>query len=100
MESFNDIIHGDKPVLVDFFAVWCGPCKAMSPVIDSVAEELKGKVRILKVDIDKNQQVAAHFHVQAVPTLMIFDKGKIVWRGSGAMDKPSLLQQLKKFIPD
>lgn len=98
MESFKDIINGDKPVLVDFYATWCGPCKAMAPTIDSIATELAGKVRILKIDIDKNQSVALHFKVQAVPTLMIFKRGEIVWRNSGAMDKPSLLQQLKYFI--
>jgi thioredoxin len=98
METFNDIITGDKPVLVDFYATWCGPCKAMSPVIDSLAEELHGTARILKIDIDKNRTAAEHFHVQAVPTLMIFKRGEVVWRNSGAMDKMSLLTQLRAYI--
>lgn len=98
MESFKDIINGDKPVLVDFFATWCGPCKAMAPTIDAIASELNGEARVLKVDIDKNQVVAAHYRVQAVPTLIIFKKGEIVWRNSGGMDKASLLQQVKSFM--
>jgi len=98
METFKDIISGDKPVLIDFYATWCGPCKAMAPTIDSIAAELNGEARILKVDVDKNQTVAAHYQVQAVPTLMIFKKGEIVWRNAGAMDKASLLHQIRQFI--
>jgi thioredoxin 1 len=98
METFKDIINGDKPVLIDFYATWCGPCKAMSPIIDSIAAELNGEARILKVDIDKNQTVASLYQVQAVPTLMIFKKGELLWRQSGAMDKMSLLEQIKYFI--
>lgn len=97
METFKDIINGDLPVLVDFYATWCGPCKAMSPIIESVGEELKGQARVLKIDIDKNQNVAAHYHIQAVPTLLIFKKGEIVWRNSGAMDKQALMQQIRNF---
>lgn len=98
METFKDIINGDKPVLVDFYATWCAPCKAMSPVIDSLGEELHGQVRILKINIDKNQSVATHFHIQSVPTLIIFRKGEIVWRNSGAMDRLNLLQQIRRFV--
>lgn len=98
MENFRDIIYGDKPVLVDFYATWCGSCKVMGPIIDSIASELKGEVRFLKIDIDKNQAVASHYKVQAVPTLMIFKKGEIVWRNAGAVDKASLLQQIRYFI--
>lgn len=98
METFNDIINGDKPVLVDFFATWCGPCKAMAPVIESIGKELQGDARVLKIDVDKNPEVAAQFQVQAVPTLIIFKKGIAVWRNAGAVDKPSLLQQVKGFM--
>lgn len=98
METFNEIIKGDKPVLVDFYATWCGPCKAMSPVIEEIGKEMHGEARVLKIDVDKNQEVSAQFQVQAVPTLIIFKKGEAVWRNAGAMDKASLVQQIKSFI--
>lgn len=98
METFKDIINGDKPVLVDFHATWCGPCKMMGPIIEELGKELQGQTRILKIDIDKNQTVANQFQVQAVPTLIIFKNGQIIWRNAGAMDKMSLLQQIKKVI--
>ena len=97
METFNEIINGDKPVLVDFHATWCGPCKAMGPVIEELGKELEGKMRVLKVDVDKNQVVASRYSVQAVPTLIIFKNGQIVWRNSGAMPKPVLLAQIEQF---
>lgn len=98
METFNDIINSGQPVLVDFFATWCGPCKAMSPIVDSLGKELQGKARVIKIDIDKNQAVANHFRIQSVPTFMIFKKGEIVWRNSGGMDKISLANQVNGFI--
>lgn len=98
MEKFNDIINGDKPVLVDFYATWCGPCKAMSPIIEEIGKELQNEVRVLKIDVDKNQQAASQYQVQAVPTLIIFKNGVAVWRNAGAMDKASLVQQIKSFV--
>ena len=98
MESFKDIINGDRPVLVDFFATWCGPCKAMSPIIDALGKELQGQARILKVDIDKNPAIANQLGIQAVPTLVIFKNGEVVWRNSGGMSKSALYEQVKKFI--
>ena len=89
METFKDIINGDKPVLVDFFATWCGPCKVMSPTIESLGKELIGQARVLKIDVDKNEAVA---------TLIILKKGEAVWRTSGVMEKGVLLGQIKKFI--
>ena len=85
MERFEDLITSNIPVLVDFFAEWCGPCKAMKPIL----EELKGikgeKVRIVKVDVDKHKEIAAYYQIQSVPTLMIFKDGKQLWRQSGVM---------------
>ena len=80
METFQQIINGDKPVLVDFYATWCGPCKTMSPIVESVGKELKGQIRVLKVDIDKNNAVATSFQIQSVPTFMVFKNGKILWK--------------------
>lgn len=97
METFNEIIKGDKPVLVDFHATWCGPCKVMGPIVDEIGKELQEEARVLKVDVDNNHQVADLYNVQAVPTFIIFKNGEIVWRAAGAMDKASLLVQVKRF---
>ena len=98
METFEDIINGEKPVLVDFYATWCGPCKMMAPVIEELGKELESKARVLKIDVDKNQTVAAQYNVQAVPTLVIFKNGNIVWRFAGAMPKPALLAQIEQHV--
>ena len=97
METFKDIINGDKPVLVDFFATWCGPCKSMSPIIESIGKELQGQARVLKIDVDKNQALAAQYAVQSVPTLIIFKNGQPVWRHSGGLDKLALKQKIMSF---
>ena len=94
MESFKELINSEKPVLVDFYADWCGPCKAMGPVIQEVAKATQGKARVIKVDIDKSVQAAQAYQVQAVPTFIIFKKGNIIWRHSGTIDKNSLLNVL------
>ena len=98
METFNDIINSDKPVLVDFHATWCGPCKMMAPVIEELGKELEGKARVLKIDVDNNQAVAGQYNVQAVPTLIIFKNGQIVWRNAGVMPKSELLAQIEQFV--
>ena len=82
-KTFQDLIQSEQPVLVDFFATWCGPCKAMNPVLKQVAHEMSGKAKIIKVDIDKNRATAMQFGVQAVPTFMLFKKGQVVWSHMG-----------------
>ena len=85
MERFEDLITSNIPVLVDFFAEWCGPCKAMKPILEEL-QGIKGeKVRIVKVDVDKHKEIAAYYQIQSVPTLMIFKDGKQLWRQSGVM---------------
>lgn len=98
MESFKEIIHGEIPVLVDFFATWCGPCKMMHPTIESFGKEIQGKARVLKIDIDKNQEMAAHYQIQSVPTLIIFKKGEVMWRSSGVMDKNALTAAIEPYL--
>lgn len=96
-ESFKDIINGDKPVLVDFFATWCGPCQMMHPVLEEVAQKEGDKVRILKIDIDQDRRAAAAYQVRSVPTLMIFKNGEVKWRETGARPANDLIQVLKQF---
>jgi thioredoxin 1 len=97
MEKFNTLISSDTPVLVDFYADWCGPCKAMGPAIQEVGKEVEGKARVIKVNIDKNQAAAMQYNVRAVPTFIIFKNGRQVWRHSGMIDKNSLEKQLLAF---
>ena len=85
------------PVLVDFYADWCGPCKAMSPIIQQVAGENAGKVKVIKIDVDKNQAVAQQFRVQGIPTLILFQGGKVVWRQSGVVPAQQLNQVLRQY---
>ena len=97
MESFHKIIGSETPVLVDFYADWCGPCKAMSPAIQQVGKDVEGKARVIKVNIDKNQTAAMQYNVRAVPTFIIFKQGQPVWRHSGMIDKNTLEKQLLAF---
>ncbi len=98
METFSQILNEDKPVLVDFFAEWCGPCKSMAPELKKFAETNKDFVRVLKVDIDKNRPTAEQFNIQGVPTLILFKKGKVLWRQSGAMNAQQLSGIIKSKI--
>lgn len=95
--TFNEIIQSDKPVLVDFFAEWCGPCKMMAPILKEVKIETGDSVTIIKVDVDKSPQAANEYQVQGVPTLILFKNGKQLWRQSGVVPKAGLLGVIKKF---
>lgn len=97
MSTFNELINSDQPVLVDFFAEWCGPCKMMSPILKEVISQVNGKARVIKVDIDKNPSAAAKFGVRSVPTLIIFKNGEIKWRQSGVVPGNQLKGILQQF---
>ncbi|MEX1383920.1 thioredoxin [Lutibacter sp.] len=94
-KSFNDIINQEVPVLVDFTADWCGPCKSMAPVLKQLKSELKDTISIIKINVDKNQSLAAKYQVQGVPTFIVFKQGKQVWRQSGMQSISQLKQALK-----
>lgn len=96
MSNFSKIINQTKPVLVDFFAEWCAPCKMMSPILKQVKDELGDIVSIIKIDVDKNPSIATKYQVKGVPTLIIFKKGKIIWRQSGVVQKNNLVQILQR----
>lgn len=98
METFNDVIMSDTPVLVDFFATWCQPCKMMHPVLEELKRVVGDKIRIIKMDVDKHNDMAAQYRVQSVPTLMLFRKGEALFRQSGAMSRNELLALLDPFI--
>jgi len=94
MSKFLEFINQDKPVLIDFFATWCGPCQTMSPILKQVKDELGDKVIILKVDVDKNAAIASKFQVRGVPTFVLFKNGKQVWKQAGLISKTDLKQKI------
>jgi thioredoxin 1 len=95
-ETFGDIINGETPVLVDFFAEWCGPCKMMKPILEELNGRMGGQVRIIKIDVDRNPAVASSFQIQGVPTLVLFKAGKVLWRKSGVVPATQLEQVIKQ----
>jgi thioredoxin 1 len=97
--NFYDIINIEKPVLVDFFATWCGPCKMLAPVLKQVKEELGDKIKIIKIDTDKNQELASKYQVRCVPTMILFQNGKQLWRQSGLLTKEEIIEEItSRFV--
>ena len=96
--SFSSIINSATPVLVDFSAEWCGPCKMLAPVLKQVKEELGESIKIIKIDVDKNQQLASKFNVRGVPTMVLFKNGKQLWRQSGLLQKELILNTIKNHL--
>ena len=94
MENFNDIIKSGKLTLVDFYATWCGPCKMMHPVLEQLKEDLGDSIRIIKIDVDKNEAISTQYRIMSVPTFMLFKNGEAVWRQSGTIR----LNDLKNWI--
>jgi thioredoxin 1 len=96
--NFDLIINENRPVIVDFHALWCGPCKAQSPILKNVAEELGDRVKVIKIDIDQNNEIAARYQIQSVPTLMIFKNGNVLYKQSGVHSKSQLMNVLINTI--
>lgn len=94
MSKFNDLINSKTPVLVDFFATWCGPCQMLMPVLKQVKDNMGERVTILKIDVDKNKQLATQFQVRGVPTMVLFQNGKQIWRQSGVLTKEEIIQTI------
>ena len=98
MNKFQDIIADNTPVLVDFFAEWCGPCKMMKPVLEELKKKMGNKIIILNIDIDKNISLSSEYRIQSVPTLVLWKQGEIIWRQSGALSLNELEQILSSYI--
>ncbi len=97
-KSFDQLIQGEKPVLVDFYADWCGPCKMMAPILGEFAQHMIDKVKVIKVDVDKNPKAAMSYQIQGVPTLILFKNGQIVWRQSGVVPGHQLRSVIESHI--
>lgn len=98
MSEFSEMIAGTKPVLVDFYATWCAPCKMQSPVLDEVKRRMGDDIVVVKVDVDHNREVAVAYHVQSIPTLMVFRGGEMLWRGTGLHQADDLVERLRQYL--
>jgi len=96
--SFNDIINSNQPVLVDFYADWCGPCKMLAPILKEVKHELKDSIKIVKIDVDKNSAIASKYQVRGVPTMLLFKNGNQLWRQSGVLQKNDIISIIKQYV--
>ena len=97
MGSFQEVINSDKPVLVDFSAEWCGPCKMMAPILKEAKDKLGDKATIIKIDVDRNREAAEHFQIQGVPTLILFKNGQVKWRQSGVVPANTLIEVIHQY---
>jgi len=93
-QSFENIINSDKPVLIDFFATWCGPCKTLGPILKEVKDTLGERISIIKIDVDKNQELASKYKVRGVPTMILYQSGKQLWRQSGVLSKADIIKTI------
>jgi thioredoxin 1 len=97
-ETFNEIIQGNKPVLVDFSAEWCGPCKMMKPILEELRQRLGDKIRIIKIDIDRSPAVSSVYNIQGVPTLILFQNGNTLWRQAGVVQTNQLERIINQYL--
>jgi thioredoxin 1 len=98
MSEFNKAIQSSTPTLVDFYAKWCGPCKTMEPVFEQFKQHAQNKMRIIKIDVDKNQAAAQRFKIRSIPTMILFKNGEIIWKKSGALTLNQLKAELNRFL--
>lgn len=97
MENFNDVINNNQLLLIDFFATWCGPCKIMHPILEELKEELGDNIRIIKIDVNKNEELSRTYHIESIPTFILVRAGKVLWRHSGVMSVIDLKTIISKY---
>ena len=95
MSNFKEIINQETPVLVDFFATWCGPCKKLAPIVSEIEQEYKGKVKVVRIDVDENPEISQLLNVNSIPLLHVYNKGKLVWENVGLTEKSVITEHLK-----
>ena len=98
MESFEDLIASETPVLVDFYATWCGPCRTMHPILEELKKEKGETLRIAKIDVDKHEELASKQRIQSIPTLILYQKGKLLWRQSGVIPLAQLKEVVDRYL--